>query len=278
MLVEFPGVLLAGFSWTLKQIQRLASNENQLAFSSAIAPTIPTTVYALTPPTYSTREDFTFDLGVLEKDCDTVNPKAFLLRPWEATSTEWGKAAYIETLSARTTLDGGQAVALYETLERGLAFTQGPPGTGKTFLGVAISRVVLASRRGYEGKKPILAVCMTNHALDSFLEDLKSAGITKLARLGQGSKETWTQQHQLRTLSSKMRHTRYERQRLYQSRLQIEGLYKEGLSWSESLNNDISMGWPAIRGHLQERHPPVFQAFAGLEAVDESRLSVRIFH
>lgn len=64
---------------------------------------------------------------------------------------------------------------------------------------------------------------MTNHALDSFLGDLHSAGITKLARLGRGSKEAWIKQFQISELGQRMKLTQIERWDLKCARLQLEG-------------------------------------------------------
>lgn len=128
---------------------------------------------------------------------------------------------WLQELREKTTLDEGQAIALCENLNRGLAFTQGPPGTGKTYLGAALAQVILASQ-SKATQKPILTVCMTNHALDSFLEDLLKDGITKVARLGGGSKEDWTKSHLLRGLSSKMKLTQIELNNLRSRRLRLE--------------------------------------------------------
>ena len=65
---------------------------------------------------------------------------------------------------------------------------------------------------------------MTNHALDSFLGDLHSAGITKLARLGRGSKEAWIKQYQISELAHGMKLTQVERSEIQYVRLQQEGL------------------------------------------------------
>ena len=128
---------------------------------------------------------------------------------------------WLQELRENTTLDEGQAVALCENLNRGLAFTQGPPGTGKTYLGVSLAKVILASR-SKATPKPILTVCMTNHALDSFLQDLLKDGVVGVARLGGGSREEWTKPHLLRELSSKLKRTQIEQSTLSTSRLRLE--------------------------------------------------------
>ena len=89
------------------------------------------------------------------------------------------------------------------------------------FLGVALAKVLLASRP-HISRKPILVVCMTNHALDSYLEDLRNTGVTKLVRLGRGSKESWTQTYQLSNISRNMKKTTYEKSSLASSHLQVE--------------------------------------------------------
>lgn len=64
---------------------------------------------------------------------------------------------------------------------------------------------------------------MTNHALDSFLGDLHVAGVTKLARLGRGSKEDWVKQFQISELAHRMKLTQIERMEIKNARLQLEG-------------------------------------------------------
>ncbi len=86
------------------------------------------------------------------------------------------------------------------------------------YLGVALAKVLLASRV----PKPILVVCMTNHALDSYLEDLRKSGIKKLARLGGQSKEQWTKEHKLSIISRDVKRTTFERSSLSQCHNQIE--------------------------------------------------------
>lgn len=68
-----------------------------------------------------------------------------------------------------------------------------PPGTGKTFLGVLLAQAILSST-----SEKILCVCYTNHALDSFLEDMLGKGITDIVRIGGGSKNSRLDPYQLR--------------------------------------------------------------------------------
>lgn len=94
--------------------------------------------------------------------------------------------------------------------------------TPHRFLGVALTKVLLQSR-GHVSRRPILVVCTTNHALDSFLKDIQQAGITKLVRLGGKSKETWTKAFSLRAAARGIKKTTLERTRESQAHRQVEG-------------------------------------------------------
>lgn len=85
-------------------------------------------------------------------------------------------------------LDPTQFQAYRAALTKEFAIIQGPPGTGKTFLGLKVVETLLRNpqhwwshplynKDGNEVERggPILVVCLTNHALDQFLE-----GILKL--------------------------------------------------------------------------------------------------
>jgi len=270
VLVEFPGVLLAGFLPILKQLQILSSEGDEIAFLSSIAHTVAGSSPTIALPTYAASEDFAFSLDVLHGKDQTNATSGLSLKPSTLLSDREQQEAFIKTLGVRTTLDGGQSTALCENLCRGLAFTQGPPGTGKTYLGVSLAKVLLASRR--ISPKPILCVTQTNHALDAYLHDLLNDGVTKIARLGRGSKEDWTAPYLVRELSRKMKLTQFERSKMSHGYLKVDSLAKEGNSFCESMNN-LSMSWLAIRGHLQANYKSIFQRFSGLETVSDQLLS-----
>lgn len=222
MLLEFPKTLLPGFSWCLKRLQELYSRYD-IPFGHHIAPTssMPSSS-PLQPPAYTTRSGFVYDLTLLRDSGkkSVTSPPLHLpaFRPGEQNQVQ---EVWMQELRNKTTLDEGQAIALCENLNRDLAFTQGPPGTGKTYLGVSLAKVILASQ-SKATPKPILTVCMTNHALDSFLQDLLKDGIVSVARLGGGSREEWTKPHLLRELSSKLKRTQIEQSTLSSSRLRLE--------------------------------------------------------
>ena len=270
-LVELPNVLYVGFYWTLKDLQDKSASDKELAFITSIAPSTAESNPEVSIPEYATLDGFAFQLDSIRKRGDAPYTSPLTLRPKELVSDNEAKVIAIDKLCQETTLDRGQATALCENLCRGFAFTQGPPGTGKTFLGVALTKVLLDSRE-HVSRRPILVVCTTNHALDSFLKDIQQAGVTKFVRLGGNSKETWTKAFSLRAAARGLKKTTFERSRENQAHRQVEGLTTEGTSWCESLNSDV-LSWPAVRELLKSRYPAILERFAGLEKVDSSRIS-----
>ena len=271
VLVELPKVLYAGFCWTLEQLQRQSVSTQELAFVSTVAPLRATNSPKVSPPDYALLEGFSFELDVLRKDHGIKDIPSLTLNPAEFLSDHRIALEIVDKVFEQTTLDRGQAKALCESLCRSLAFTQGPPGTGKTFLGVALARVLLASRPPAL-RRPILVVCMTNHALDSFLSGLYDAGVTSLARFGTKSKEDWTRQFQMRIISQRFKRTSIERARLKLVQHRADNLGTEGRSWCEALNNG-ALSWPAVREYLHAKNPKLLSRFTEVEKTDASNLS-----
>ena len=83
--------------------------------------------------------------------------------------TQWPSPDEIE-------LDQSQLEAIQMALTQEIAVIQGPPGTGKTYIGMKIVEALLQNRRVWdpECQSPILVMCLTNHALDQFLEGIMS--------------------------------------------------------------------------------------------------------
>ncbi|KAF2260255.1 P-loop containing nucleoside triphosphate hydrolase protein [Lojkania enalia] len=79
-------------------------------------------------------------------------------------------------------LDSAQADSLISGLTKKVSLIQGPPGTGKSFIGALIAKILHDHT-----SETILVQTYTNHALDQFLDDLKSIGIpsASIVRLGQ---------------------------------------------------------------------------------------------
>lgn len=85
-------------------------------------------------------------------------------------------------------MDINQYEAFKGALTKEFVMIQGPPGTGKTYIGLEIVKIIIENM--YDTNKikhPIMVVCMTNHALDQFLEGVWK--ITKnISRFGHGTK------------------------------------------------------------------------------------------
>eukprot|EP01041_Mallomonas_annulata_P009811 gene9811-20409_t len=78
--------------------------------------------------------------------------------------------------------DPSQLRAVEMSLSQRVILIQGPPGTGKTFVGVQIAKSLMENNC-----RRILCLCYTNHALDSFLEELIKAGVPKTGIVGIGN-------------------------------------------------------------------------------------------
>ena len=66
-------------------------------------------------------------------------------------------------------LDSSQLNAIHKCLHYKIALIQGPPGTGKTHVGTILANLIL---QNLPPQSQILVVCFTNHALDSFIENI----------------------------------------------------------------------------------------------------------
>ncbi|KAL8658342.1 MAG: hypothetical protein Q9226_001086 [Calogaya cf. arnoldii] len=271
VIVEFPKVLVAGFYWILKHLQFLSSSNTEIAFSKLIAPFDAQRIEPIAAPAYSNSGSFPFDLSVLQGadklDCPNppqIDPEFMLLEPGKQQNI-------IENLCSATTLDHGQALALCENLSRGLAFTQGPPGTGKTFLGVSLAKVILR----HAPQKPILVACMTNHALDNFLGDLVEHGITKIARIGSGSKEGWTDKYTMPSIrkgfekGERSSGQKTKKDRAYSA---LRALWTQGTAWCDTLNTH-TLTWAAVADHLKIRYPYAYSDFSRYETPSEQKAS-----
>lgn len=270
VLVDLPNVLLPGFAHHLDRLQKLAIVPD-FAFATQIAPSSPSDNTIMSPPSYATSQGFKFNLHDLKSSKD--DGASFEMQPVKPDAEYNDSSTILEALRTRTSLDQGQAVALYENLNRGLAMTQGPPGTGKTFLGVSLAQVILASQDKAKAQ-PILIASQTNRACDDFLQDLKRKGLTKIARLGGGSKEEWIKPHLLREMSGKLRLTTIERTDLRSARRDVEHQARDGLGWAEALSKDM-LGWHSLKDHIRKHHPIIFDHFASLESLDSAVTDLR---
>ena len=126
-------------------------------------------------------------------------------------------------------------------------------------------KVLLASRTqngsSSSPSRPILVVCLTNHALDSFLDGLREAGVQKLVRIGNGSHEDWTDGINLKKLSKEARmsiNQWTEKNNAYRLR---ESAFADIDSWCKGFNarkKGGKMSWHAVQDLLLVAYPEIY--------------------
>uniref|UniRef100_T1J9V5 NF-X1-type domain-containing protein n=1 Tax=Strigamia maritima TaxID=126957 RepID=T1J9V5_STRMM len=97
-------------------------------------------------------------------------------------------------------LDESQKKAMHLALTSAVGVIQGPPGTGKTYIGLQIVQVLLRNTLAWKSRNEssaILVVCLTNHALDQFLEGM-ICFTDNLVRVGGQSGNTALEEYNLR--------------------------------------------------------------------------------
>ena len=101
---------------------------------------------------------------------------------WKACDplAAWPDAADLE-------LDDSQQEAMRHILSSRVPLVQGPPGTGKSYIGVKAVQIARQALDHKQYTEPIVLICLTNHALDQFLEDLLDH-FPELIRFGGRSK------------------------------------------------------------------------------------------
>lgn len=242
-LVEFPGVLLPGFEPTLKALQLI----KEIPFSELLMPS--SELSQLTPPLYSLRPGFAFNLESLMKSRDY-----FLVHPNQPVN--------MQRLSENSTLDEAQAAALVHCLQHKVGLIQGPPGTGKSYTGAAFIKVLLDSKEQDQQRArpclgPIVCVTYTNHALDQLLEALLDKNITSnIIRIGGQSKSERLASLNLCAVAKGVEKTKLEkgsssqeRRGMQQIELDFNKLYLQKEAPPNELINFLRMYYPH---HAQE--------------------------
>ncbi|PGH32819.1 hypothetical protein GX50_04359 [[Emmonsia] crescens] len=269
-LVEFPGILLPSFQPTLLALQQM-QRKADCPFGNFLAPLDPhdKAVVNVPPPAYSLKPGFRFDLSCIMDDGAQL-----LWNPREQVD--------LKKIMDGSSLDDAQALALVDSLSRGLALIQGPPGTGKSYTGVALVKVLLASKgvasndvrtrfriaRDLQNNVgadigPIICVCYTNHALDQLLEHFVKDGIEQVIRIGSRSKSELLSECTLRKVAQNMQKTKTEGSRMFELITMLEMMEKklEGLFGELSVANSQA----TIRAYLQSKHSKHYLELFGEE-------------
>eukprot|EP01050_Picozoa_sp_SAG11_P003357 SAG11_NODE_188_length_13029_cov_3.652514_5_plen_2762_part_00 len=160
--------------------------------------------------------------------------------------------------------DPTQADALQSIFDRKVALVQGPPGTGKSYVGVQMVKSILMKAQDEGRKVKILCLCYTNHALDSFMEELIDSNIppTSFVRMGFAKKVSPAIQSRCMSELQKQGRGEFDRdeKRTYavlrgeQEKLQSQ--LAECLSqMTHSKLGSTRAWWEAVREFLDEEYP-----------------------
>ena len=105
-----------------------------------------------------------------------------------------------QSSASNVNVNQSQLQAIKSVFNHRLCLIQGPPGTGKSYVGKLIVQLLLENRSLRETKSsPILVVCYTNRALDSFLESMMST-TNRIIRIGGRSKSEKLEIYNLQSL------------------------------------------------------------------------------
>lgn len=245
-VVEFPGVLLPSFKYTLEALQGM-SKRLDLPFSEFLAPSKDEQGAELGPPLYATSRGFKFDLS-----CLTERNTSLKHSPYEPLNPQ--------ELANNSSLDMTQSTALLDSLSRCLALVQGPPGTGKSYTGEKLIKVLLANKKAAK-LGPILCVCYTNHALDQLLEHLLDADVKQIVRIGSRSKSERLEKVNLRVVVDKSNRTKSEKHASWESE---QALQNHSASMMELLDEFRTChSQRALQNYLEDKYPRHYHAFFG---------------
>ncbi|TLD10377.1 hypothetical protein PgNI_06085 [Pyricularia grisea] len=194
-LIEFPSIIPATFAPILRNLQTMIGM-CKLAFSRWVLPRgqeeQQDLATVIPPPEYARTSGFKFQLATITTDGHPLE--------LDPSSSLADHEELLRVLESRTGLDRGQCEGLTAALTREYALIQGPPGTGKSYVGVQLTRALLACK-SKTSLGPIMVICYTNHALDQFLQHLMEVGIDKVIRIGGRSRVPELEGKNLRVVS-----------------------------------------------------------------------------
>lgn len=149
--------------------------------------------------------------------------------------------------------DEHQRRAMELALTSTVSLTHGPPGTGKSHLGIRLVDII---HRKAPAER-FLIMCHTNHALDEFLMDLVTHGMTDIVRIGGRSKEEALKKFNLRELVGPRDNPSIDvdmvsRRRCGMLRQQMAALSLRLDVLCKQLTNltATSMSWTSVRSYL----------------------------
>ncbi|CUE74577.1 Hypothetical protein, putative [Bodo saltans] len=120
------------------------------------------------------------------------------------------------------TIDTTQRDALQHIFSHSVAVVQGTPGTGKTFIGAKFVQIIMQNIARIDCG-PIVCICLTNHAIDAFLEQMLTFEKKEsIVRLGTMSKNEVIAELSLRSPAKKVFYPKNPEQEQLISEFQIQ--------------------------------------------------------
>ena len=116
-------------------------------------------------------------------------------------------------------VNASQLDALKIGLENKIALIQGPPGTGKSYIGILLAQILCSN---LPKNSPLVVVCYTNHALDTFLEGCLTNFTSKIVRIGGRSKSNILEPFNLSVLRKNLLESGSRDKKIYTSIKSLE--------------------------------------------------------
>ena len=119
-------------------------------------------------------------------------------------------------------VNASQLKALKIGLENKIALVQGPPGTGKSYIGILLAQILCSNLpKNNSSVPPLVVICYTNHALDTFLEGLIDF-TSKIVRIGGRSKSNILEPFNLSVLRKNLMESGSRNKKIYTSIKSLE--------------------------------------------------------
>ena len=129
---------------------------------------------------------------------------------------------------AKLKVNPSQLEAVKLGLENKIALIQGPPGTGKSYVGILLAKIFMSNL----SKGPLVVICYTNHALDTFLEGLLQF-THKIVRIGGRSRSTELEPYNLNNIKSHLSEIGARDKRIYENMKELQFRLRNSESKSE---------------------------------------------
>ena len=245
---------------------------------------------------------------LISNDCAVVNPPNYLNNGEEASTYDMQfilKKEFQHSFTdvaitdssqwptlQMTELDESQLQAIQMALTQEVAVIQGPPGTGKTYIGLKIVQALLKNRHIWQdgtslghylftARYPILVMCLTNHALDQFLEgilDMHKGEHLRLVRIGGRIKSERIQKFSLYNVKQKLRNVPHPLHK------RMGKLFREGESEGAKCSCDLQcyydskytfFGFGEIKCVIDQHHCWSLLEFT--ETIEEEQIAMELW-